>query len=52
LLGCGDRGREKGCCGAGPVREGGGAAGGGKRRGTSRLAGWARKQNGPDKDRG
>jgi hypothetical protein len=39
-------------CGAGLEREGGGAAGGGKRRGTSRLAGWARKQNGPDRDRG
>jgi hypothetical protein len=39
-------------CGAGLEREGGGAAGGGKRRGMSRLAGWARKQNGPDRDRG
>jgi hypothetical protein len=39
-------------CGAGLEREGGGAVSGGKRRGTSRLAGWARKQNGPDRDRG
>jgi hypothetical protein len=39
-------------CGAGLEREGGGATGGGKRRDTSRLAGWARKQNGPDWDRG